>query len=60
MTTRMGVKGLAVYLKLGQNTVRRMLRRGEAPPFYVLGQRHYWQEEDVVTWLESRKRSGFR
>lgn len=36
-------------------TIWRMLKRGDLPPYITLGNKRYYKPSDVEAWLESKK-----
>jgi excisionase family DNA binding protein len=48
---------VAELLQVSVSTVERMMRRGTAPPSFVLpgGRARRWLKRDVLRWIESQR-----
>ena len=46
--------------RLGINpaTLYRMMKRGIAPPWYKIGGRRLWREDDLEEWIEAQRVDG--
>jgi excisionase family DNA binding protein len=53
------VKELSQKFSLAQETIRRMMDRGELPYYQIAGRKRF-AKEDIAKYLEQQKREGKR
>ena len=53
----MDYRGLSVYLKMAQGSLRRKVMRGEIP-FYKIGQNVRFSKKRIDEWLEEHHQAG--